>query len=181
MDEQKSASVKEQPELEGPFRRSYAWPLLWGPWVSTVVGGVLIGSGMFSDAPAEVWITEIVVGAALVFGGTLMPRMKGLLQLGATGLRGEIGGLPYGLILAEHAAENVAETTIPKDAPDREQRAKEATQRAVTVALWQLMSEARAAGWEVLPHTSEDYRRHAMEWLRRQDPPKEPPRAAKKL
>ena len=46
VDERKPASGEKQPQHEEPFRRAFAWPILWGPWVTSVIGIVVLGFGL---------------------------------------------------------------------------------------------------------------------------------------
>ena len=70
------------------FRRSYRWPLSYGPWALGVIGLILIGVGLFADRPGEVALAAIGFGAAMVIAGVLLPRMHGQLELGPSGVKG---------------------------------------------------------------------------------------------
>jgi hypothetical protein len=127
MSEQKAASGEEQPEPAGPFRRAYAWPILWGPWVTSVIGSALLVFGMVVDSPVAVRVTALGLGPLTVVAGLLLPRVQGALELSATGFKGQVGSVPAALVIAHRAAENA----IPEGEPDRDKRAWEATDRAV--------------------------------------------------
>jgi hypothetical protein len=127
MDEHEPVSGQQRPLLDGPFRRAYAWPILLGPWACSVIGLVVLGFGLLGNSPSEVRVTEVVLGAALVFSGTLMPRLRGPLELGAGGFKGQVDTVPAALALARRAAENA----IPTGEPNREERAKDAAEQAI--------------------------------------------------
>jgi hypothetical protein len=160
-----------KPSEEGPFRRAYAWPILLGPWACAVVGLVILGFGLLVNSPSQVRITELVLGAAMVFAGTLMPRMTGPLELGAAGFKGQVDSIPMALALAHRAAENA----IPEDEPDRDERAKEAAERAVLdLAFWDELGRIPLADWDYVM-----FDLWKRERRRRPEPPDEPPLAAK--
>jgi hypothetical protein len=127
MDEHKPASGEEHSQPEGPFRRAYAWPILWGPWVTSITGLVLLVFGMTVNSPVPVRVTALGLGPLTVVAGLLLPRMQGALELSATGFKGQISGIPAALMIARRAAENA----IPEDVPNRDELAEEAAQRAV--------------------------------------------------
>jgi hypothetical protein len=152
MDEHKPASGEEQPQPEGPFRRAYAWPILWGPWVTSVIGLTLLVFGMAVDSPAPVRVTALGLGPLTIIAGMLLPRIQGAMELSPTGFKGQIGSIPTALLLARRAAENA----IPKDEPDRDKRAQEAVEQAV--------------GWLLILDGFD-------EWRQTRQPPGEPPPA----
>jgi hypothetical protein len=127
MGEQKPTSGDGQPKPEGPFRRAYAWPILWGPWVTSFIGFALLVFGMTVDSPVPVRVTALGLGPITVVAGLLLPRMQGALELSATGFKGQIDSIPAALVLAHRAAEKA----IPEGEPDRDRRAWEATDGAV--------------------------------------------------
>ena len=124
------------PELPSDYqelRRSYRWPLSYGPWVLGIIGLSLIGVGLFSDRPGEVALAAIGFGAAMVFAGVLLPRMHGQLELGPSGVKGAVQGLPEALMVtAAMTAREVAEATIPANEPEKERKVNEAVGRVVT-------------------------------------------------
>jgi hypothetical protein len=168
----KPASGEEQSSQEGPFRRAYAWPILWGPWVTSVIGLVLLVFGMVGDSPEAVRVTALVLGPLTVVAGLLLPRMQGALELSATGFKGQIDSIPVALVLAHRAAEEA----IPKGEPDREDRAWEATDRAVRA--W-LPSEENDTMAGVRARVERLTRLVELMGQDRGDPPDEPPLAAK--
>jgi hypothetical protein len=160
MDDHDAAKASE----EGPFRRSYAWPILLGPWACSVIGVVVLGFGLLVNSPSQVRITELVLGAALIVAGTLMPRITGALELGATGFKGQVDSIPLALVLAHRAAENA----IPEDEPDRDERAREAAKRAVLdLSIWHDLGHTRPLDAFLLELLERERRR-------RQEPPDEP-------
>jgi hypothetical protein len=79
------------PELPSDYqelRRSFRWPLSYGPWALGIIGLILIGVGLLADRPGEVALAAIGFGAAMVFAGVLLPRMHGQLELGPSGVKG---------------------------------------------------------------------------------------------
>jgi hypothetical protein len=112
----------------------------------------------------------------MVFAGTLMPRITGPLELGATGFKGQVDSIPMALVLAHRAAENA----IPEDEPDRDERAKEAATRAVLdLSVWQDPGRRPLLffGHEASSQPNLDaflLKLFEMEQRRRQEPPDEP-------
>ena len=157
---------------ERPFRRSYSWPILWGPWVTSVIGLVLLVFGMTVNSPVAVRVTALGLGPLTVVAGLLLPRMRGALELSATGFKGTIDSVPGALMLAHTAAEKA----IPEGEPNRDQRAWEATEQAVA-------SLAPFLGRVFISHPDRDHVSGLEQLLyrlqRRTDPPDDPPLAAK--
>ena len=124
------------PELPFDYqelRRSYRWPLSYGPWALGIIGLILIGVGLFADRPGEVALAAIGFGAGMVLAGVLLPRMHGQLELGPSGVKGAVQGLPEALMVtAAMTAREVAEATIPADEPEKERKVNEAVGRVVT-------------------------------------------------
>jgi hypothetical protein len=114
----------ELPSDYREFRRSYRWLLLYGPWALAVIGLALIGIGLFADRPGEVSLAAIGFGAAMFIAGVLLPRMRGLVELGPSGVKGAVEGLPQAFMLVAVARE-AAEQAIPADEPDKERRVNE--------------------------------------------------------
>jgi len=115
------------------LRRSYRWPLSYGPWALGTIGLILIGVGLFADRPGEIALAGIGFGAAMVIAGVLLPRMHGQLELGPSGVKGAVQGLREALMVtAAMTAREVAEATIPADEPDKERKVNEAVGRVVT-------------------------------------------------
>jgi len=172
MDEHKPASGEEQRQHEGPFRRAYAWPILWGPWVTSAIGLVLLVFGMTVNSPVPVRVTALGLGPITIVAGLLLPRMQGALELSATGLKGQIDGIPAALVLAHRAAEEA----IPEGEPDRDRRAWEAADQAVA-------SLGPFLGRVLITHPDQDHQpsfRQALDRiLRGTDPPDDPPLAAR--
>jgi hypothetical protein len=169
MDEQKPASGKEQPFPEGPFRRAYAWPILWGPWVTSAIGLALLVFGMTVNSPVPVRVTALGLGPITIVAGLLLPRMQGSMELSATGFKGQIDSVPMSLVLAHRAAEKA----IPEGEPDRDRRAWEATNQALrdyAPMLGNLLVLSRAE------HDHLASMDEALGHIRpRTDPPDEPP------
>jgi hypothetical protein len=159
---------------DGPPRRSYAWPMLWGPWACAVAGVAALGFGMVVNSPSAVRVSEITLGALLVVAGALMPRMQGPLELTATGLKGQVDPIPAAIALAERAVENV----IPDDVPNRDERVQDAVGEAVTempvaerLALMGYPVIRTRPGYREVTITKQVTRRRP----RRPKPPGEPP------
>jgi hypothetical protein len=131
MEEKQPASGEDPAQPEGPFRRAYAWPILWGPWVTSVIGLVLLGFGMAVNSPVPVRVTALGLGALTIIAGLLLPRIHGAMELSPTGFKGQIGGVPAALVLAHRAAE----IAIPEDEPDRDERANDAVLQAIAERL----------------------------------------------
>jgi hypothetical protein len=112
----------ELPSDYRAFRRSYRWLLLYGPWALAVLGVVLIGVGLFANRPGEVALAAIGFGAAMFIAGVLLPRMRGPLELGPSGVKGAVEGLPEALMLVAVTAKEAAEQAIPADDPNKERR-----------------------------------------------------------
>jgi hypothetical protein len=108
-------------------------PLSYGPWALGIIGLILIGVGLFADRPGEIALAGIGFGAAMVIAGVLLPRMHGQLELGPSGVKGVVQGLPEALMVtAAMTAREVAEATIPADEPEKERKVNEAVGRVVT-------------------------------------------------
>jgi hypothetical protein len=124
------------PELPFDYqelRRSYRWPLSYGPWALGIIGLILIGVGLVADRPGEVALAAIGFGAGMVIAGVLLPRMHGQLELGPSGVKGAVQGLPEALMVtAAMTAREVAEATIPAEEPEKERKVNEAVGRVVT-------------------------------------------------
>jgi len=115
------------------LRRSYRWPLSYGPWALGIVGLILIGVGLFADRPGEIALAAIGFGAGMVIAGVLLPRMHGQLELGPSGVKGAVQGLPEAfMVTAAMTAREVAEATIPAEEPEKERKVNEAVGRVVT-------------------------------------------------
>lgn len=140
MDDEPSGVPAELPADYEAFRRAYRWPLLYGPWALGVIGLVMIGVGLFVDRPGGVALTSIGFGAAMLIAGVLLPRMQGQLELGPSGVKGAVHGLPAPFMVATVTAREVAEETIPADEPDRDRKVNEAVGRVAShwVPLWNL-------------------------------------------
>jgi hypothetical protein len=126
------------------FRRSYRWLLLYGPWGLAVIGAALVGIGLFADRPGEVALSAIGFGAAMLIAGVLLPRMHGQLEVGPSGVKGAVSGIPEALMLAAATAKQVAEETIPADEPNKEQKVNEAIGRTISPQLPQLAERVEA-------------------------------------
>jgi hypothetical protein len=124
------------PELPFDYqelRRSYRWPLSYGPWALGIIGLILIGVGLVADRAGEVALAAIGFGAGMVIAGVLLPRMHGQLELGPSGVKGAVQGLPEALMVtAAMTAREVAEATIPAEEPEKERKVNEAVGRLVT-------------------------------------------------
>ena len=172
MNERKPASGEEQRQHEGPFRRAYAWPILWGPWVTSTIGLALLVFGMAVNSPVPVRVTALGLGPVTIVAGLLLPRMQGALELSATGFKGTIDSVPGALMLAHTAAEKA----IPEGEPNRDQRAWEATDQAVA-------SLAPFWGRVFISHADRDHVTSLQRLLDSirwgTDPPDDPPLAAK--
>jgi hypothetical protein len=64
------------------LRRSYRWPLAYGPWALGIVGIGLIGVGLLANRPGEVLLTAMGFGSAMVIASVLLPRAQGRLNWG---------------------------------------------------------------------------------------------------
>jgi hypothetical protein len=127
------------------FRRPYRWLLLYGPWALAILGVALIGVGLFANRPSEVALAAIGFGAAMFIAAVLLPRMRGPVDIGASGVKGALEGLPPDLMYVA-GAKRAAEHAIPADAPDRDRRVDEVvgrTARELTVALWDTAESLR--------------------------------------
>jgi hypothetical protein len=131
MDNRPSGMPAELPSDYRAFRRAYRWPLLYGPWALGLVGLVMIGFGLFVDRPGPVAVTSIGFGAAMVIASVLLPRMQGPLELGPSGVKGAIHGLPTPFMVATVARE-AAEQAIPADEPDKERKVDEVVGHTVS-------------------------------------------------
>jgi hypothetical protein len=179
MSDQKRGGEAQHARPEGPFRRAYAWPILWGPWVTSGIGLALLVFGMAVNSPVPVRVTALGLGPLTIVAGLLLPRIQGALELSATGLKGQLDPIPTALVFGHRAAE----IAIAEDEPNREQRAKEAAVQAVLDAsLWDELNHAQvrgsfARGVRIQPILDTDVIRDLFptDPPRRRKPPDEPP------
>jgi hypothetical protein len=153
MHDEPSGVPAELPSDYSEFKRAYRWPLLYGPWALGLIGLVMVGVGMFVDRPGGVALTSIGFGAAMVIAGVLLPRMQGPLELGPSGVKGAVHGLPTPFMVAAVTAREVAEETIPADVPDRDRKVDEVVGRAAS--FWVTVQVPPPAGEEVGMWTTE--------------------------
>jgi hypothetical protein len=158
MDDAPRDTPVELPADYRAFRRAYRWPLLYGPWALGLVGLGMVGIGLFGDRPGEVALATIGFGAAMVIASVLLPRMQGQLELGPSGVKGAVHGLPAPFMVAAATAREVAEATIPADEPDRDRKVDEAVGRAASY--WVLPAQRHT---DLGPVTGEDVGRWAIE------------------
>jgi hypothetical protein len=154
------------PELPSDYRaylRPFRWPLMYGPWALGLIGLAMVGVGLFGDRPTQIALAAIGFGAAMVIAGVLLPRMQGPLELGPSGVKGAVHGLPTALMVAAVTARGVAEEMIPANEPDRDRKVDEAVGRAASH--WIL---AEGFGERVGRPTSADLGRWAVEALERE-------------
>jgi len=162
---QPSDGPPELPSDYRAFRRPYRWLLVYGPWALAVLGVALIGVGLFADRPGEVALAAIGFGAAMSITGVLLPRMQGPLELGPSGVKGAVHGLPAAFMVAAVTAREVAEDMIPANEPDRDRKVDRAVERAANhwvnmQSLRLFLDEPRPEKW------GPDYGRWAGDGLR---------------
>jgi hypothetical protein len=124
----------DMPELPSDyqaFRRSYRWLLLYGPWAFAALGLALIGVGLFADHPSEVAVAALGIGAAMFGAGVLLPRMRGPVEIGSSGVKAVIERVPRAMMLVAVTAKQAAEQAIPADAPDKERRVNDVVEHTV--------------------------------------------------
>jgi hypothetical protein len=76
----------------------------------------------------------------MFIAGVLLPRIRGPVELGLSGVKGAVEGLPQALMLVAVARE-AAEEAIPADEPDKERRVNEVVGHTVseltnTIGFW---------------------------------------------
>lgn len=125
MDDEPRGVPAELPSDYRAFRRPFRWPLMYGPWALALIGLVMVGIGLFGDRPGEVALAAIGFGAAMLIAGVLLPRMQGPLELGPSGVKGAVHGLPMAFMVAAVTAREAAEQAIPADEPDKERKVNE--------------------------------------------------------
>jgi hypothetical protein len=124
------------------FRRSYRWLLLYGPWALAVLGVTLIGIGLFANRPGEVALAAIGFGAAMFIAGVLLPRMRGPVELGPSGVKGAIEALPSSLMYVA-GARKAADHAIATDEPDRDRKVNEIVGLTMTELLTAISESER--------------------------------------
>jgi hypothetical protein len=127
---QPSDGPPEPPSDYRAFRRSYRWQLLYGPWALAVLGLALIGVGLLADRPGEVAVTAITLGVVMVLAGVLLPRMGGPVEIGTSGVKGDVESLPQALRFVDTGARLAAEQLITPGA-DKERKVEEVVKRVV--------------------------------------------------
>jgi len=142
-------NLPELPSDYLAFRRSYRWLLSYGPWALTALGVALVGVGLFADRPGEVALAAIGFGAAMCIAGVALPRMRGLFELGPSGVKGAIEGLPEALRLVAATAKEAAKQAIPADEPEKERRVDEVVGRTTSWFVKETLAEEflRQAEW----------------------------------
>jgi hypothetical protein len=145
MDDEPSGVPPELPTDHRAYLRPFRWPLMYGPWALGVIGLMMIAAGLFLDRPSPVALTVIGFGAAMIIAGVLLPRMRGTVELGPSGVKGAVEGLPEALMLVAVTAKEAAEQAIPEDAPDKERKVNEVVGH--TVSYLAFMSEPEIRQW----------------------------------
>jgi hypothetical protein len=54
----------------GPLRRAYAWPILWGPRVTSLMGLALLVFAMTATSPAPIRVTALGLGPITIVAGS---------------------------------------------------------------------------------------------------------------
>ena len=103
----------EQNELP----KAYRWMSRYGPVVLCLAGAAMVIYAMIASKPTAVTITLIVMGAGSLIVGVLLPRTKGTVEVGTSGVKAALEGVAMidtvsTLVVA--TAETVAEETIPR-------------------------------------------------------------------
>jgi hypothetical protein len=117
---------------------------------------------MITNKPAAVSITLIVMGAGSLILGVLLPRIKGTVEVGTSGVKAALEGV--GMIdavrdLVAATAETVAEETIPDDQTDKEAQVALQVQLVLdAVTHWLLQDRPIEVLYSKLRHPSRSQR-----------------------
>jgi len=160
------------PKLPSDYRaflRPFRWPLMYGPWALGLIGLAMVGVGLFGDRPTEIALAAIGFGAAMVIASVLLPRMQGPLELGPSGVKGAVHGLPTAFMVAAVTAREVAEEMIPADEPDKERRVNEVVGHTLSevVDAWFYQDMTTDTYSQALKGIAEEKRTAQVEALRR--------------
>ena len=119
---------------------------IWGPYLVSVVGLLMLVGGIFGPEDAAVGTATVALGGVLsAFGPPLLARLKGPVEVGPGGVKGDIQPIQLtaqapsearARVLAETNAEIVATASADPPAGDHRQ-----------LTMVELIADAMAAGW----------------------------------
>jgi len=130
-----TAPTPEDPKVS--LHGAHLWALRGGPFLVAFVGVVLVGLGGCLDKPEAVSITMLVLGAATVVTGGVLPRVK-TMKLGTAGV--EFGDMTSILMLDRDEVGYKRRIT---------QASASSPASSETPTFGAVLAAASAAGWSV--------------------------------
>lgn len=126
--------------------KAYRWMSRYGPVLLCTVGAAMVLYAMLVNKPAPVSITLIVMGAGSLIVGVLLPRIKGTVEVGTSGVKAALEGVAMIDAVRDLVAattETVAEETIPDDQADKQAQVNRVVHMLLDVVTTWLLLEPR--------------------------------------